>query len=271
MAKVFICMTMNMYDILSEAVKGEENINKMKQMISEFTGYKKETDIYKLRTSLDTNKSGGTMDNEPFQEGPTFLMGIDLYQPDLNLVNRVLKELGQDIQSKGYGDMECTFSIHEIIVNVDGVTVDAMSVLPVGLKNDLKHEHPTLQEVLLNDNIFEIDNRVLPKVDDELKQWMEKVKKRGVVGYEALKRGQIDGVYYTLSPRRGETIVPQIHISLNKIVPGIKLTSKMIYPIIHVYITSVSDRGKLYDTMDKITNMYYKITGGKIEIATRLK
>lgn len=265
-------MKHKMYDIVTEAVKGEENIQKMKQMISEFTGYKKQTELYRLRTSLDTNKSSGSDNNEPFQEGPTFMMGIDLYQPDLNLINRVLKELGQDIQSKGYGDMECTFSIHEIMVNVNGVLIDAMTVLPIGTKNDLKHEHPTLQEVLLNDNIFELENRVLPKVDDELKQWIEIVKKRGVVGYEALKRGQIDGVYYTLSPRRGDTQVnPEVHVTLGKIVPGIKLTSKMIYPIIHVYITSVSDRGKLYDTMDKITNMYYKITGGKIEIATRLK
>ncbi len=261
-----------MYDIVSEAVKGEDNIKKLKEMISYLVGYKrKQTDTYRLRTSVLADRSEGSDNGEPFKEGPLVMMGIDLFQPDLNLINGVLKDLGQDIQSKGYGDMECTFSIHEIIVNVNGITVDAMSVLSVGLKNDLKHEHPTLQEVLLNDNIFELDNRVLPKVDDELKEWMEKVKKRGVVGYEALKRGQIDGVYYTLSPRRGETIIPEIHVSLGKIVPGIKLTSKMIYPIIHVYITSVSDRGKLYDTMDKITDMYYKITGGKIEIATRLK
>jgi hypothetical protein len=264
-------MKHKMYDILTEAVKGEENINKMKQMISDFAGYRKETDIYKLRTSLDTNKSSGTMDNEPFQEGPTFLMGIDLYQPDLNLVNRVLKELGQDIQSKGYGDMECTFSIHEIIVNVDGIVVDAMSVLPIGIKNDLKHEHPTLQEVLLNDNIFEIENRVLPKVDDELKQWMEKVKKRGIVGYQALQKGTIDGVSYTLTPPRGKTeVVPEIHISLNKIIPGIKLTPKMIYPIVRARITSISDREQLYPLLDKITEKYYKITGGKIEISTGL-
>ena len=264
-------MKHKMYDIVSEAVKGEENIQKMKQMISEFTGYKKQTELYGLRTSLDTNKSSGTDNDEPFQEGPTFLMGIDLYQPDLNLINRVLKELGQDIQSKGYGDMQCVFSIHEIMVEVEGIKVDVMTLLPTNIKNDLKYEHPTLQEVLLGDTIFELNNDVLPKVPESLSEWIVKIKKKGVIGYEALKRGIIDGVTYTLSPRRGETeVTPEIHVTFGKLNPGQQITPKMVYPIIHVRITSVSDRDKLYETMDKITDKYYKITGGKMEISTGL-
>lgn len=264
-------MKHKMYDIITEAVHGEDNINKLKEMISFLSGYKKQTDIYRLRTSLDTNKSSGSMDGERFQEGPTIMMGIDLFQPDLNLINGVLKDLGQEIQSKGYGDMECTFSIHEIMVEVGGIKVDVMTLLPANIKNDLKYEHPTLQEVLLGDNIFELNNDVLPKVPESLSEWIVKIKKRGVVGYEALKNGTINGVSYTLSPKRGETeVTPEIHVTFGKLNPGQVITPKMVYPIIHTRMTSISDRSKLYETMDGITDKYHKITGGKIEISTGL-
>jgi hypothetical protein len=265
-------MKHKMYDIVSEAVKGEDNIKKLKEMISYLVGYKrKQTDTYRLRTSVLADRSEGSDNGEPFKEGPLVMMGIDLFQPDLNLINGVLKDLGQDIQSKGYGDMECVFSIEEIMVEVGGVKVDVMTLLPTNIKNDLKYEHPTLQEVLLGDNIFELNNDVLPKVPESLSEWIVKIKKKGVIGYEALKRGIIDGVSYTLSPRRGETeVTPEIHVTFGKLNPGQQITPKMVYPIIHVRITSVSDRDKLYETMDKITDKYYKITGGKMEISTGL-
>lgn len=140
----------------------------------------------------------GTMGGVPFISECIIVLHV--------FTNRIYPEMIQDvyilvggmIQEMGYGDYPFKFKIDYLRYDNHGLSIPMITDLPHNIVQHLRYDVPTLQSVNMGQYRFVIPSNVLPKVSEDIGEWVKIKRKKGTVLYDALKKGKVGEVEYTL-------------------------------------------------------------------------
>ena len=247
MTEVFICMTQKLINILNE-----DNTQKVEQMTQDFEGYN-QNGIVVVGINTSTVETSGI----------ETVMNLHITSSTINddTVNEKLKVISTDLQSKGYGDLNLSFVVNAIYYTPEGVDLkmDVMNYQPHQIKQNLKYEYPSVQDVLMGMVDLKIDSDVIPKVNEDTIEWIRIKKKRCMTAYQVLKKGSVNGVSYTLGPVRGMSEVePTVTPNYNKTLPKDTINQLQLSVGLYVRMTEVGDLTKKDEVIDGIKNKFDK-------------
>lgn len=198
MTELFICMTQKLINLLNE-----DDTQRVEQMVQDFKGYN-QNGIEVVNINSTTTFTLGTV------------MNLHITSPTItdDIVNEKLKVISMDLQSKGYGDLNLTFVVNAIYYTPEGVDlkIDVMNYQPHQIKQNLKYEYPSVQDVLMGVVDLSINSDVIPTVSEDTIEWIRIKKKRCMTAYQVLQKGSVNGVSYTLGPMKGMSEVEPIVI-----------------------------------------------------------
>lgn len=237
-------MTQKLINLLNE-----DDTQRVEQMVQDFRGYDK--DGIEVVGINNPNKGTETVMNL-FITSPTVTE---------DLVNEKLKVISMDLQSKGYGDLNLSFAVTAIYHTPKGVDlkIDIMNFQPHQIKQNLRFEYPSIQDVLMGMVDLKIDSNVIPTVNEETLEWIRIKKKRCMTAYQVLQKGSVNGVSYTLSPIRGmDQVEPIVSPNYGKVLPKDPINKLQLNVGLYVRITEVGDLNKMDEVIDGIKEKFDK-------------
>ena len=231
----------------------EDNTQKVEQMAQDFRGYDKDG-----IEVVGINKSTVDMEN-----GLETVINLFISSPIItdDLVNEKLKVISMDLQSKGYGDLNISFTITAIYYTPEGVDIriDIMNFQPHQIKQNLRFEYPLVQDILMGVVDLKIDSDVIPKVNEETLEWIRIKKKRCMTAYQVHQKGSVNGVSYTLGPVRGMSEVePTVTPNYNKTLPKDTINQLQLNVGLYVRMTEVGDLNRKDEVIDGIHEKFEK-------------
>lgn len=247
MTELFICMTQKLINLLNE-----DDTQKVEQMEQDFRGYDK--DGIEV-VGINPTTVAGT--------GIETVMSLFISSPIItdDLVNEKLKVIATDLQSKGYGDLNISFTVTAIYYTPEGVDIriDIMNFQPHQIKQNLRFEYPSVQDILMGVVDLKIDSDVIPVVNEETLEWIRIKKKRCMTAYQVLQKGSVNGVSYTLSPIRGmDQVEPIVQPNYSKVLPKDPINKLQLNVGLYVRMTEVGDPSKVNEVIDGIHKKFEK-------------
>ena len=247
MTELFICMTQKLINLLNE-----DDTQKVEQMIQDFRGYNENgIEVVGINTSTVETSGIETVMN-------LFITSSTITD---DIVNEKLKVISMDLQSKGYGDLNISFTITAIYYTPEGVDIriDIMNFQPHQIKQNLRFEYPLVQDVLMGVVDLKIDSNVIPKVNEETLEWIRIKKKRCMTAYQVHQKGSINGVSYTLSPIRGMgQVEPIVTPNYGKVLPKDTINQLQLNVGLYVRMTEVGDLNRKDEVIDGIKKKFEK-------------
>ena len=109
MTELFICMTQKLINLLNE-----DDSQRVEQMVQDFKGYN-QNGIEVVNINSATVETSGI----------ETVMNLHITSPTItdDIVNEKLKVISTDLQSKGYGDLNISFTITAIYYTPEGVDI----------------------------------------------------------------------------------------------------------------------------------------------------
>jgi hypothetical protein len=250
MTELFICMTQKLINLLNE-----DDTQKVEQMIQDFEGYNQNGIEVVMVKKGD---SGGA------------IMMIRITSPTItdDIVNEKLEVISKDLQSKGYGDLILLFVVSAVYYTPEGVDlkIDVMNYQPHQIKNNLRYEYPSIQDILMGNVDFTIQSNVIPTVNQDTAEWIRIKKKRCMTVYQVLQKGSVNGVSYTLGPIHGMSEVePTVTPNYKKTLQRDTINQLLLSVELNVRITEVSDLNRKDEVSYGIKEKFEKF-GVNVEV-----
>lgn len=247
MTKLFICMTQKLINLLNE-----DDTQKVEQMVEDFKDYRNDG-IEVVNINSATVETSGI----------ETVMNLHITSSTMSgdIVNEKLKVISTDLQSKGYGDLNLSFVVNAIYYTPEGVDlkIDVMNYQPHQIKQNLRFEYPSVQDVLMGVVDLKIETDVIPTVNEDTIEWIRIKKKRCMTAYQVLQKGSVNGVSYTLGPVRGMSEVePTVTPNYNKTLPKDTINQLLLNVGLYVRMTSVEDPSKVNEVIDGIHKKFDK-------------
>lgn len=236
----------------------EDNKERMEQMSQDFRGY---------------NKDGVKITINPVMADihgiEKITMNIEIISPTIteDIVNEKLKVISMDLQSKGYGDLNITFSIRSVTyVPKDlktsknlNLEIDVLQRQPHQIKENLKNGYHSIQDVLMGNVDMKIETDVIPKVDENTSEWIRILKKKCITVYEVLKTGSVNGVSYTLKPYYSEFPDPVVVYHESTVKSGEVISRKNFTPGLSLTVTKIGDPSKMEEVKNGLHEKFKKL------------
>jgi hypothetical protein len=140
----------------------------------------------------------GTMDNVPFISECIIVLHVITKRIYPEMIQDIYILVGGMIQEMGYGDYPFKFKIDYIRYDDYGLSLPLITDLPHNIVQHLRYDVPSLHTINMGQYRFVIPSDVLPKVSDDIGEWVRIKRKKATVLYDALKKGKVNGVEYTL-------------------------------------------------------------------------
>lgn len=240
-------MTQKLINLLNE-----DDTQKVEQMVEDFKDYRNDG-IEVVNINSATVETSGI----------ETVMNLHITSPTMSgdIVNEKLKVISTDLQSKGYGDLNLSFVVNAIYYTPEGVDlkIDVMNYQPHQIKQNLRFEYPSVQDVLMGVVDLKIETDVIPTVNEDTIEWIRIKKKRCMTAYQVLQKGSVNGVSYTLGPVRGMSEVePTVTPNYNKTLPKDTINQLLLNVGLYVRMTSVGDPSKVNEVIDGIHKKFDK-------------
>ena len=247
MTELFICMTQKLINLLNE-----DDTQRVEQMVQDFKDYRNDG-IEVVNINSATVETSGI----------ETVMNLHITSPTItdDIVNEKLKVISTDLQSKGYGDLNLTFVVNAIYYTPEGVDlkINIMNYQPHQIKQNLKYEYPSVQDVLMGNVDLTIQSDVIPTVSEETIEWIRIKKKRCMTAYQVLQKGSVNGVSYRLGPMRGMSEVePTVTPNYNKTLPKDTINRLQLSVGLYVRITEVGDLTRRDEVIEGIKEKFDK-------------
>lgn len=236
----------------------EDNKERMEQMSQDFRGYNK--DGVKITTNPVTADIHGI---------EKITMNIEIISPTIteDIVNEKLKVISMDLQSKGYGDLNITFSIRSVTYVPEdlktsknlNLEIDVLQRQPHQIKENLKNGYHSIQDVLMGNVDMKIETDVIPKVDENTSEWIRILKKKCITVYEVLKTGSVNGVSYTLKPYYSEFPDPVVVYHESTVKSGEVIGRKNFTPGLSLTVTKIGDPSKMEEVKNGLHEKFKKL------------
>jgi hypothetical protein len=220
-------------------------------------------ETYKKTFTLGVGNNVITISNSSTGDGPMVYLTILVNDFPINsgsIITDTVKGLCDHMVKNGFSELNPEFYVKSVTINIDNKSnIQLLSLLPTSVRNHIQHGGPNMSEILLGSEDFDFDLNVLPKIDEDLSQWIDIVIKKCNTAYEVLKKGTLkdgllEGIDYELE-------MVDIHTSIQWKGGMEPITKKDIHPLLSLRLktSETLPQGVREHVIDKLTGRFQKM------------